>query len=87
MFGDGYLGLPMESMNGDQVRRLRNQGLRLAEIGSLTDHRESQDRFINTFIQIGRLLAQIARARGIDAIVAAVHPRHARLYKRVMGFT
>jgi hypothetical protein len=87
MFGDGYLGLPMESMYCEQVKQLRGQGLRLAEIGSLADRRESQERFIHTFVQIGRLVAQVARARGIDAIVAAVHPRHARLYKRVMGFS
>ncbi|XZE54265.1 N-acyl amino acid synthase FeeM domain-containing protein [Planctomycetaceae bacterium SH139] len=87
MFGDGYLGLPMESMYGQQVKLLRNQGLRLAEIGSLADRRDSPERFINTFVKMGRLLAQVAHARGIDAIVAAVHPRHARIYKRIMGFS
>jgi len=86
MFGDSPAGLPMESMYGQQICHLRSQGFRLAEIGSLADRRNGQGRFINTFVQIGRLLAQVAQSRGIDVIVAAVHPRHARLYEKVMGF-
>lgn len=86
IFGDGYLGLPMESMYPGEIESLRSQGLQLAEIGSLADRRCTQIRFIETFAQLGRLLAQVAQNRGIDGIVAAVHPKHARLYKRVMGF-
>jgi len=86
LFGDGYLGLPMQSMYPKEVKTLRDQGLRLAEIGCLADRRSSQVRFIDTFAQIGVLLVQVARARGIDALVAATHPKHARLYKRLMGF-
>lgn len=86
MFGDGYLGLPMESMYPSEVASLRDDGLRLAEIGCLADRRQSPKRFLDTFVQLGRLLAQVARSRGIDALVAAMHPRHAKLYQRVMGF-
>jgi hypothetical protein len=86
MFGDGYLGLPMDSMYPKELKMLRNQGIRLAEIGCLADRRTCQNRFIKTFAELGRLLAQVASNRGIDAIVAVTHPRHARLYERVMGF-
>ena len=86
LFGDGYLGLPMQSMYPNEIAKLRDEGLVVAEIGCLADRRHAQIRFIETFAQMGRLLAQIAFARGIDALVGAVHPKHARLYKRVMGF-
>ena len=86
MFGDGYLGLPMETMYPEQIDSLRDRGLRLAEIGCLADRRNSPVRFIDTFVQLGRLLAQICDVRGIDALVAVMHPKHARLYQRVMGF-
>lgn len=86
MIGDGYLGLPMESMYPSQLNELRKQGLNIAEIGCLADRRNSPVRFIETFAELGRLLGQVARARGIDAFVVALHPKHARLYKRVMGF-
>jgi len=86
MFGDGYLGLPMESMYPVEVKGLRDQGLRLAEIGCLADRRSSEIRFIETFAHLGRLVAQVAVSRDIDGILAVTHPKHARLYKRVMGF-
>ncbi|TWT54688.1 hypothetical protein Pla22_23380 [Rubripirellula amarantea] len=86
MFGDGYLGLPMDSMYSVETRRLRDEGLRLAEIGCLADRRDSQIRFLKTFAQLGRLLAQVARSRETDGFVVATHPKHARLYKRILGF-
>ncbi|MEM9588192.1 MAG: long-chain N-acyl amino acid synthase [Planctomycetota bacterium] len=86
LFGDGKLGLPMQTMYPQQINQLRDQGIRLAEVGSLADERKSQIRFIDTFAQLGRLLAQLAYARGYDGLVAVTHPKHARLYRRVMGF-
>ncbi len=86
LFGDGYLGLPMESMYARELAGLRDDGLRVAEIGCLADRRQSQARFIETFIKLGQLLVQVALTRGLDGIVAAMHPKHARLYKRIMGF-
>ncbi len=86
LFGDGYLGLPMQSMYPKEIGELRSQGLRLGEIGGLADRRHSQTRFIQTFAEMGRLLAQVAYVRGIDGLVAATHPKHAKLYQRVLGF-
>lgn len=86
LFGDGKLGLPMQSMYAREVDFLRNQGMRLAEIGALADRRVSPRRFISTFAEMGRLLVQAAAARNIDALVAVAHPKHAKLYKRVLGF-
>jgi hypothetical protein len=35
--------------------------------------------------QLARLVVHVAEARGIDALVAATHPRHARFYVRSPG--
>lgn len=86
LFADGELGLPMEAMYPQEVDRLRNRGLRIAEVGSLADRRKDRARFLDTFFQMTRVLAQTARIRGIDALVAAVHPRHAKFYSKLLGF-
>lgn len=86
MFGDCHLGLPMQSMYPIEIDNLRDQGLKLAEIGCLADRRQGPVRFMETFGRLGRLLAQVGQARGIDAFVVATHPKHARWYKRLMGF-
>ena len=85
-FGDGNLGLPMQNMYPREIEMLRGRGLRLAEIGSLADRRTDPGRFISTFAQMGRLVAQIAIKRSVDTLVIVAHPKHARLYKRVLGF-
>ena len=86
LFGDSDLGLPMESMYGNEIARLREQGFSLGEIGSFADRRDSASRFLAVFVEFNRWLAQVARERRIDTLVAAVEPRHARLYKRAIGF-
>ena len=86
LVGDGYLGIPMQSMYPEQINRLRGDGHRVAEVGCLADRRESPVRFIDTFRQMTRLLAQVASTRGIDVLVVATHPRHARFYTRALGF-
>ena len=86
LFGDGDIGLPMESMYGNEIAQLREQGFALGEIGSFADRRSGVSRFLAVFLEFTRWLSQVARARQIDTLVAAVHPKHARLYKRAFGF-
>ncbi|EMI44609.1 N-acyl amino acid synthase FeeM domain-containing protein [Rhodopirellula sp. SWK7] len=86
LVGDGFLGLPLETIYPSEVKQLRANGLRMAEIGCLADRRESPVRFMETFATMGRMLAQAAKVRGYDGLVAATHPRHARLYKRILPF-
>ena len=85
-FRDGILGLPMEKMYQREIDGLRQLGLRIAEVGSLADRRSSPRRYIETFVKLGRLLAQASASKGINALVIAVHPKHAKLYRRMMGF-
>ena len=86
VFGDGEQGIPMESMYSREIKTLRDRGLRLAEVGSLADRRAKPSRFASTFAEMARFLAQISAVRNYDALVVAVHPKHARMYKRVIGF-
>ncbi|MEM9827223.1 MAG: long-chain N-acyl amino acid synthase [Planctomycetota bacterium] len=86
LIGDGFLGLPISSMYPDETSVLRESGLRFAEIGALADRRESPSRFLKTFLPMMRLLTQVARIRGYDGLVAACHPKHARLYQRMLPF-
>lgn len=83
---DSELGLPAESIYGDEIKRLKAGGLRLAEVGSLADRRESPARFIQMFRVLSTLIAQAAQLRGCNGLVAATHPRHARFYIRQIGF-
>ena len=86
MVADSEIGLPMESMYGGEVAELRDAGLTVAEMGCLADRPESPVRFLKVFTQLARLVVQVAEARGINALVAATHPRHARFYIRSLGF-
>jgi hypothetical protein len=86
MVADTAIGLPMDSMYSAELAELRKSGLRLAEMGSLADQRNLPIRFINIFELLARLIVQVARVRGIDTLVLAVHPRHAKFYMRSFGF-
>ena len=79
-------GLPLDAMYRDDVNQLRDSGRRLAEIGCMADRRESPAQFLKLFGEFSKLSAQVATARGIDALVGATHPRHARFYIRSLGY-
>jgi hypothetical protein len=80
------LGVPMESVYGDEVNRLRRHKLRLGEVSCLADCQRHVKEFFPIFLNTSRLMVQYARYRGLDALVAAVHPKHARFYHRFMDF-
>lgn len=79
-------GLPMESIYPLEIEALRAQGVRLAEVSCLADRRKDPRRFLPAFCQLTRVMAQYARRQGIDELLVAVHPRHARFYSRYLGF-
>jgi hypothetical protein len=76
----------MEHVYGDEIEGLRRRGLRVGEISCLADRRAQVVRFFPMFLRTSRVLVQYARRQGIDGIVAAVHPKHARLYQRYFDF-
>ncbi|HYW79219.1 MAG TPA: hypothetical protein VE890_06550, partial [Thermoguttaceae bacterium] len=80
------LGLPMESIFARQVAAKRDQGIVAGEVSCLADRRSEFKELFPVFIRLCRLMAQHACARGLDELLVAVHPRHARFYQRFMAF-
>ncbi|QDV26851.1 N-acyl amino acid synthase FeeM domain-containing protein [Aureliella helgolandensis] len=86
MIADNPSGLPMESMYAEEIEFQRQNGLKVAEIGCLADRRDSPTRFRNVIGRLSCLVVQVAQSRGMNGLVLATHPRHARFYKRALGF-
>ncbi len=86
LVGDGDLGLPLESIYSDEVAIRRAMGRAVAEVSCLADRRLPVREFCPVFVGLSRLCAQYARFRGYDDLLIAVHPKHARLYRRLFGF-
>jgi len=83
---DGGAGLPMECVYGEEVAARRAAGLRLGEVSCLADRRSHFRGFFPVFLRLSRLVVQYARQRGLDELLLAVHPKHARFYERFMTF-
>ena len=83
---DGELGLPMESVYRKEVALRRERGLLLGEVSCLSDRRSHLRRFFPVFLRLSRLMVQYARKQGLDELLVAVHPKHARFYRRFMDF-
>ena len=86
LVGDGHLGLPMDGIFSAEVNTLRAAGKRVAEVSCLADRRSSPSRFLESFCQLNRMMAQFARYQKIECLLVTVHPRHARFYRRYFGF-
>ena len=86
LVSDGALGVPMEYVYGDEVADMRRQGLRIGEVSCLADRRASMVRFFPIFLRTSRLLVQYAHREGLDGLAIAVHPKHARFYRRYFDF-
>lgn len=86
LIGDGELGVPMDVMFREDVDELRRAGRRVAEVSCLADRRRDSKRFLSSFRELTRLMAQYARSEGIDTLLITVHPRHAKFYAHYLGF-
>lgn len=86
LVADGEMGLPMESIFAEELALRRQQGLRLAEVSCLADRRSQLSRSLPALYGLMRLMVQSARARGVDQLLVACHPRHAKFYRRALGF-
>jgi hypothetical protein len=83
---DGELGVPMEYAFPDEIRGLRERGIRFGEVSCMADRRRNIARFLPLFVRVTRLMFQFARYHGNERIVIAVHPKHGRFYERFFGF-
>jgi hypothetical protein len=84
---DDTLGLPLETLYPTEISQRRSRDRYLAEVSCLAslDGYFDQQKMIDLFLRLLSLLIQSARANGVDQLVVAVHPRHARFYQRLMG--
>jgi hypothetical protein len=80
------LGLPMESIYGEEVARLRREGRDLAEVTSLDSDGLAPREFLRVFAALIKLAIQAHLRRGGDSWVIAINPRHRAFYRRAMGF-
>src|SRR5690606_5517021 len=84
---DAEYGLPLESLFAAEVEAMRAAGIRLAEVSSLASDNslESKSEQFGLLVKMISLTLQAARRRGVDRLLLAVHPRHARVYQRLFG--
>jgi hypothetical protein len=86
LVGDGVLGLPMESVYGEEVMRRRMEGLRISEVSCLADRLHDRRNFLSIFCGLSRVLAQFARRQGYHQLLVVCHPKHSAFYRRYLGF-
>jgi hypothetical protein len=80
------LRLPMESIYGEEIARLRCEGRTLAEVTSLASDGLGPREFLQVFAALIKLAIQTHVRRGGDSWVIAINPRHRAFYRRAMGF-
>jgi hypothetical protein len=81
------MGLPLESIYGEEIRGLRASRRRLAEVSSLAaDKALGAREFRRVFVAMIRLAMQYHVSHGGDTWVITVNPRHRDFYRRAMGF-
>jgi hypothetical protein len=68
------------------VQELREAGERVCEVSCLADRRQDVKRFLPTFREMTRLMAQFARYEGIGSLLITVNPRHVKFYTHYLGF-
>ena len=81
-----FLGLPMETIYGDEIAELRRANRRIGEVTSLADSGLGIREFIPVFVGLMRLMAQYFSSQDADTCVITVNPRHSSFYRKVMGF-
>jgi len=84
---DGEFGLPAESLFTDEIRTMRQTGIKLAEVSCVASNcnEDSKKVRFETLVKMISLTIHVARRRGTERLLLAVHPRHAKLYQRMFG--
>jgi hypothetical protein len=79
---DSELGLPVEDLYGAGVRAMRQQGLALAEASCLAASAAQESRRVSfeRSVDLMGLMVQSARQQGVQRLLLAVHPKHAKFY-------
>lgn len=82
---DSRYGLPMESIYRQEVNVRRLYSRSIAEVSCLAD-RINGEGHVNVMFRAMALVAQAATWRGVDELLIAIHPHHAKFYERFLGF-
>ncbi|MEL7337105.1 MAG: hypothetical protein AAFN70_12985 [Planctomycetota bacterium] len=90
MVCDDLMGMPLEHVYGDEVETRRvAENAYLAEVSCLagrTGH-FGRRRMFNVFVNLAALMVQSAHENGVQRLLIACNPRHARFYQNYLGFT
>ena len=87
LVGDADLGVPMEDVYADGDRsHAGNAGFAWARRRRWPSAAASLSVLFPVFIRLTQLMFCCSEHRGMQQIVIAVHPRHARFYQRLMKF-
>ena len=84
---DGDFGMPAQSLFPAEIKAMRDAGIRLAEVSCVASDcpDDSKKLRFETLVKMISLTIHVARRRGTDRLLLAVHPRHAKLYQRMFG--
>jgi len=82
---DGELGLPMDSIFKDEVASRRERGIVCAEVTCLADRSADRRNSFPLLVQLMNFTIQCALSRGVEELMIAIHPRHARFYEKLWG--
>ncbi|MDG3088295.1 hypothetical protein P7F88_20355 [Vibrio hannami] len=81
---DGPMGLPMEEFCGDEIKKLREQGRRVAEVVAFAVN-PKYTRY-KVFLHMFKLLFQFAGLKGVTDLCCSVTERHVKFYRKVCLF-
>lgn len=84
---DGLHGVPADSLFAYQIDQMRAEGIHVAEVSCMASscNDENKKQRFETLVKMMSLAGQAARRRGVDRLLLAVHPRHAKIYQRLFG--
>jgi hypothetical protein len=85
LIADSPLGLPMDEIYTDELRRLRDAGRHLAEVSALAIDPEYQASGVPILLRLIRMLAIYAAQTESDLCIA-VNPHHAAFYRKALHF-
>lgn len=78
--------LPLDSVYGESLNSLREEGCAIVEVGLLADRRRAIQRTAAALFDMMRWVAYYTLHFGRTDIVIGVHPHHVGFYGRCFGF-
>jgi hypothetical protein len=76
----------MEDIYHDEVEQRRRLGRNVAEVSCLAHSCDNPNGRLSLLLRMMSLMMQTARRSGVDELLIAVHPKHARFYEGFLAF-